>query len=120
MTLPEAIRLGAMLKPQAFRTGVPGKLCTLEAAAEAAGLCNWSHTRHTWRELDTDYEPCFVANCPVPYERVLIELVYHLNDYHRCTREAIADWLESRESSNIQEVDRMQETLPVVNLQEVT
>jgi len=91
MTLSEAIRLGAMLHPQTFNrkfdavNGVVTATCAL-GAAEKAG----------YPFLDTLSGA--VTNCPMcsgfaPFHRIIA----HLNDDHRLTREAIADWVASIE-----------------------
>ena len=104
MKLSEAIRLGAMIRPQGFH-GLfgEGKSCAMGAALEAVGfpyedipsnqLCEGmklfsghSHTR--W--------------CPVCRESPqttapLYRVVEHLNDTHRWSREQIADWVEQVE-----------------------
>lgn len=108
MKLSEAIRLGAMLRPQqAFRTlfdPETGASCALGAAAEAMGL------------LDTTQWNAFVGTgkgppewkwiaerpyrrCPVGCARRddVQELVIHLNNVHRWTRERIADWVATVE-----------------------
>jgi hypothetical protein len=95
LRLSEAIRLGAMLKPQGFGAGASHSKqssCALWAAYEAAGCKN-----------SADYLKCFgfvtkeAPQCPVcGKQRPSIEgLIAHcLNDTHHWTREQIADWLE--------------------------
>ncbi len=106
MTLSEAMRLGASLHPQShgflFLLDSEGKRvasCALGAAYEAAGHPEfsvgcfevpeaWRHEMHTTRA------------CPAcaHIEGHVIYLIAHLNDDHRWTREAIADWLDGREA----------------------
>lgn len=95
MKLSEAIRLGAMLKPQAF-----GKLsdgvgtCALGAAEDAVGM--------SWFAAWPLQHPAFTAGCPAcKYVPDVIDQATpaHLNDVHRWTREQIADWVESIEPS---------------------
>lgn len=95
MKLSEAIRLGSMLHPQGFEElrsyqyddlgAVIGmKTCAL-GAAQAAGY---------W--LD---DICITRlQCPAcATVEWLDNLIPHLNDDHRWTREAIADWVETLE-----------------------
>ncbi len=92
MRLSEAIRLGAMLHPQTYRDyrtrdahGVTGT-CALGAAEEAGfpDPMTYLHELRTWC-------PGCPANGPLP------AVIAHLNDQHRWTREAIADWVETIE-----------------------
>jgi hypothetical protein len=94
MRLSEAIRLGAMLRPQAFgkmfRT-VRGEMrsCALGAAAEALGESPYD-----------SFAPLFDAMrmCPMGCGWTSVgSLIPHLNDEHRWTRERIADWVETVE-----------------------
>jgi hypothetical protein len=110
MRLSEAIRLGAMLKPQEFTGAVNGKgTCALLAATEACGM-------ELFRiPMSTDYLPPYVdlalrypflrnvAACPetychrAVYVKDVMGTIWHLNDSHRWTRERIADWVEQIE-----------------------
>lgn len=109
MKLSEAIRLGAMLKPQAHgHLWEDGKSCAFGAACDALGIalcdgdwvmfalarrfpaldaavqcpaCGW------WRRLRTRHE----------YD--LEDVIIHLNDDHRWKRERIADWIEGLEAA---------------------
>src|SRR5580765_2975940 len=91
MKLSEAIRLGSMLKPQAFGHFDTGRgTCALGAAREAAG------------GMSFPISTASPATCPacqqvmVTSEKVwaTAATVVHLNDKHRWTRERIADWVE--------------------------
>lgn len=95
MRLSEAIRLGSMLRPQAFGAFSDGTgTCAMGAAHEAVGL----------PFVDDDNDPfgwnavLGVENCPIcgPFSSVL-NVVAHLNDWHRWPRERIADFVESIE-----------------------
>lgn len=104
MKLSEAIRLGAMLRPQGFgRLHGNGKTCALGAAMSAAG---WSE-----EDLDkspTTVQPSFFEAFPILSKRVTVPEKGHerslwyaisleLNDSCRWTRERIADWVETIE-----------------------
>ena len=105
MTLSEAIRLGAMLKPQAFATLWDGRggACALGAAFDAIGIgedqsaCDVPEPYRSWLGQR--------AECPVcpdeggEYTRQ--ETIAHLNDMHRWTRERIADWVETTEAAEV-------------------
>lgn len=117
MKLSEAIRLGALLKPQGFgsRSGhsAAEHTCAMGAACEAAGL----ETYLTYDAMLTAW-PFLKAQrmCPCPdgqpYDSAVscrqlfsgthttIDLLWHLNDGHKWTREAIADWVESVERAH--------------------
>jgi hypothetical protein len=107
MKLSEAIRLGAMLQPQGF--GVlkddRGRTCALGAALSA---CNLMSDRDpygreipqtTWPELCQGHVLCQVCE-----RRMLdtFDLVTHLNDDHRWTRAAIAEWVATLEPAEAQ------------------
>ena len=105
MKLSEAIRLGAMNRPQAFGAFEHrGGTCALGAACEAIGLsievANHAHISERLQSLFPVLRTQRVA-CPV-CGRVqhcsLASLIADLNDRHRWTREAIADWVESQEA----------------------
>src|SRR5258708_7342925 len=97
MTIAEAIRLGAMLKPQAFGwSGGPMTSCAMAAASDAGYVSE--------KPGDLDNPIGQIVQCPVCqsslttsiYCRALYATIVHLNDFHCWTREAIADWLDSR------------------------
>jgi hypothetical protein len=99
MQLSEAIRLGSMLGPQSFGKYHDPKThatCAAGAAALALGgevsfnevLVRWCYARH--------------LTCPScgRNDLHLVHLIEHLNDEHRWTREAIADWVEALEAKH--------------------
>ncbi len=96
MKLSEAIRLGAMLKPQGFgQYRANDATCAVGAAMDGAGDSAFV----AWQELER-----FLDNrCPVCLCLVLTEtgrgrnILPHLNDDHRWTREQIADWVATIE-----------------------
>lgn len=98
MKLSEAIRLGSTLAPQAFGNFKHGGgTCALGAAWEAVcgdigvGILDlpsdWSWTGRTSVECPA---------CDAPSGSVT-RVITHLNDDHRWTREAIADWVKTLE-----------------------
>ncbi len=96
MKLSEAIRLGAMLKPQYF-VGVPSTLggsCALMAAGDAIGV-NYMlvDVLPVWPILATR------SVCPECNACNTVEFIIAccLNDKHRWTRERIADWVAAIE-----------------------
>lgn len=107
MKLSEAIRLGAMLKPQGHGLlHVNGRTCALGAAYDAVGHLD-EHS-YGWRGLERDFPillsllkaPCPIPTCQSPFWRDGQRETWaipHLNDYHRWTREQIADWVETIE-----------------------
>ena len=99
MTLPEAIRLGAMLRPQGFGSlrGF-GKSCAMGAAGEATGLTGRGMERRL-RTLFPELDETVTCSCRVqcPWHHLRMRLgsaITHLNDYHRFKRERIADYVE--------------------------
>lgn len=96
MKLSEAIRLGAMLRPQSFSSDLhDGGSCALMAAAEASGISGgWMEIGERWPWTDE-----LGIECPVcGRESEAWEVIaVCLNDEHKCTREAIADWVATVE-----------------------
>lgn len=103
MTLSEAMRLGAMVTPQAFGLLRDGEgTCALGAAYVAVGLlkascCGIATAHARFPVLATE------ATCPLcGYIRELDSIVAHLNDDHYWTREQIADFVETIEAHQVQ------------------
>lgn len=96
MRLSEAIRLGSMMRPQGFGYFLKdGRTCAFGAAYEAIGVefnqmgalnpvFDWAH----------EVETC-CPECEMPEYAAII--VTHLNDFHRWTRERIADFVATVE-----------------------
>jgi hypothetical protein len=98
MKLSEAIRLGAMMKPQAFNDGTLGASCALQAAAEVLGVDRWDYLEQEYPFTTT------VVECPECAQRAgLFDTLWHLNDDHRWTRERIADFVFLHESLSCEE-----------------
>lgn len=108
MELSEAIRLGAMLKPQGSGGINDGRTaCALRAAADAVGICDVSGIdfrptldyaaiadRWPWvKGLDLKCPECGSHH----YQNAL-DTIWILNDTHKWTRERIADWIETIEA----------------------
>lgn len=102
MRLSDAIRLGAMLRPQTREDYfADGGSCALGAAFEAA--------KGYTRSEQMNFVECIEfpilgvpASCPVcnrDTEDEAASVVVHLNDRHFWTREAIADWVETIEAA---------------------
>lgn len=107
MKLSEAIKLGAMLKPQNHGGQMirDGHTCALAAALDAIGKLRLRETQADYDALYSEF-PILkkTATCPVRDWCVfdastsdLLSQIYHLNDGHKWTREAIADWVEGIE-----------------------
>lgn len=107
MRLSEAIRLGAMLKPQGFSGIGKDASCALRAAADAAGIEPFDETDGFLEEV-VDYmelqrrfpitrarvqAPCSCAD----WGEEFYQAIYHMNDFHKWTREQIADWVQTIE-----------------------
>lgn len=122
MKLSDAIRLGSMMKPQAFgEIYSPGnkRTCAIGAAIDAIGChittaepgqiiangrtSNVSSGTESVVKSPLNWHP-FLLNehaCPVCRHRpgyFGIRLIAHLNDYHRLSREAIADYIATIEN----------------------
>lgn len=98
--LAQAILMGARKRPQSFGHyfDKQGGSCALGAAYEGFGIrlprvADWVVPRHI-EEIFPCLDDLFVK-CPAGCgERTSLgELLVHLNDDHRWTREAIADWV---------------------------
>lgn len=108
MKLSDAIRLGSMMKPQGFFSGVDssGGSCAFGAALEAIGrqvgsmvlgvthVEDWHDLFHgrTLASLPCGCDPSSLTN-------FVFGAVIHLNDQHQWTREAIADWVQTIEDA---------------------
>lgn len=97
MTLSEAIRLGSMLHPQGFarfhgysHDQASIVTCAL-GAAEDAGYRIVDMPILRMAATCPASEWCRVCHC-------VYDVIIHLNDEHRWTREAIADWVETIEA----------------------
>ena len=109
MKLSEAIRLGAMLKPQWFGFADSfgnTRTCAIQAAFDAIGqLGNRIPAFHFWPIVKLDAvcpESCCIAGLSddgVGLDNVII----HLNDAHHWTRERIADWVATIEAQQEQQ-----------------
>lgn len=101
MRLSEAIRLGSMLRGQAFEDYFDNSgSCAIGAALEAAGLRDAVRDGGcAVAEYENRHRAVFVASCPSCGRQPgmgmtsFMNTVIHLNDDHRWTREAIADWV---------------------------
>lgn len=111
LKLSEAIRLGAMLKPQGYGMSwlTTGSVsCAVFGALQAVGACGadsgvLDRLRATWR--DTLYFPILdmAATHPVTGKTLRVRrIVFNLNDIRHWTREEIADWVESIEQAQPQ------------------
>jgi hypothetical protein len=107
MTLSEAIRLGAMLRKSQARYELldeDGGTCALGAAAEAAGFLDLATRDYLsgakapkeWHAVVKRETPC--PTCSGIFDR-LDDCIKHLNNEHRWTREAIADFVETCEAA---------------------
>lgn len=106
----EAIREGAKLRPQVYhRMTDRSGTCALGAGYEAV-----YRSLHGMDCTPLEFLYSYLKNagaCPVPHCRAAVkthgveadappsiaDLIVHLNDDHKWTREAIADWLEKEE-----------------------
>ncbi len=97
MRLSEAIRLGAMLKPQTTRAfSDRGKTCALGAALDAIGELAYPARRFNVRRRFPIVKQRAVH--PIAGTSASIEdIITSLSDWWAWTRERIADWVETIE-----------------------
>lgn len=108
LTLSEAIRLGAMWSPQGrlgYMDGV--ERCALGAAADAVGIKGVVY--HDEPRPIIDYDALKArwpvlrgtSKCPActNYLTGTNDAIWHLNDWHKWTRERIADWVATIEAA---------------------
>lgn len=98
MRLSEAIRLGAMLKPQGSGEFVSadGRSCALGAAGDAVGIdagLSMQPFYVEWPWIERRMVQCPKCDCSSRIGNTIV----HLNDHHGWTREAIADWVAAIE-----------------------
>ena len=99
MKLSEAIRLGAMLRPQGFGPQVVTERgsCVWGAAIEAIGQypnVYWSRVLSKW-PVATEPSVCPVLRCGTLGS--VSGVMVHLNNDHCWTREKIAEWVATME-----------------------
>ena len=94
LKLSEALRLGAMTTEQTF--GVMernGRYCAVGTILHAMGLpLDWKLLRGCGPSEGLFQQNCL--SCGHHSQAFLIDLIVHLNDFHRLPREEIADLLE--------------------------
>jgi hypothetical protein len=97
--LSEAIRLGAMMKPQGF-DGTGNRECPRTCAFGAAlDAVSGENVAEIWPWLRTLFDPCPVcADVSRPSYYESFGVIPHLNNDHRWTREQIADWVAEIEA----------------------
>lgn len=121
MPLSQAIRLGAMMRPQCVGGWMDGDgACALSAAAMAVGIepvmflidqrliVDYCAIRRRWPVLD--------LRVPGPvdgFEAPVYELIYDLNDYFGWSRERIADWVEQIEQQQEAQASQPSEAVEV-------
>ena len=124
MRLSEAIRLGAMLKPQGYEMLIDqGDTCALGAAFDACGLITEGFDGFSEEDYEARVFPLFpllrqaTLPCPAcgftPYidGENFTDNIAHLNDEHRWTRERIADWVATVEAAQAMEVTRTEDAV---------
>ena len=100
MKLSEAIRLGSLLKPQAFGGMWVGEgSCAFGAALDAIGINALTMATGIWPWLRA---PMKCPVCGQPEVIVTLVISFHLNDKHLWTREEIADWVATVEPQEIE------------------
>ena len=105
MYFSEAMRIGAAMKPQTFGSYSDGHgTCAIGAMWDAFNTQAQLKRQELYnnafvfaeKEL-TSKEPCPACGIFREFPTQPNNLIPHLNDYHKWSREAIADWLETME-----------------------
>lgn len=129
MKLSEAIRLGAMLKPQGF--GLDSVNWPVSEQTCAVGAALHAVSSPIGRDLFKVFPIARdLVVCPACNKRAEHGccIVAHVNDVHRWSREQIADWVESIERTHeaqspaagrVDVVDDGREALPAPQIQEL-
>jgi len=101
MKFSEAIRLGAMMTPQVFRTPLTDDgACALGAALLAVGARPEEAVRSALSRWP--WASAVSADCPgCGRSRTVFMVITHLNDRHRWTREQIAKWVAGIEPTDV-------------------
>lgn len=98
MRLSDAIRVGAMNKPQAFGCMEhAGHTCALGAAFDAVGLLFVSNRGDKARLMFPEMCSFVPGPCDCDIAGAVECVIVHLNDGHLWTREQIADWVATIE-----------------------
>lgn len=105
----EAMRLGAMMRPQAFfklHDTDTGGSCALGAVADALGALQASENAYTpdknfkipahWKAIGRH---TLCPHCDQHVGTQIDHVIIHLNNDVRWTRERIADWIETVEAA---------------------
>jgi hypothetical protein len=110
MRLSEAIRLGAMLHPQAFGWYQrEGGTCAMGAAMDAGGF-------QRWPIVEVSPATCPACACVLHGNGICHAtgaIIVHLNDGHRWTREQIADWVQTVEERETERTESTQDVSAV-------
>jgi len=138
MKLSEAMRLGAMMRPQAFGVLInrdTGGTCAIGAVMDAVGILGQFGAHGRLQEVYPELTFQSVGGTINPITGAVYsrwQTIVDLNNYHKWTRERIADWIEqtfetpqSKEGGDVNEqqcdtgsaaaVDRDQETAGVAS-----
>ncbi len=129
--LSEAIRLGAMLRPQTEHFYFQGgKSCALGGALEATGTLygdvEWANDdlKMRWPWVFTTRALCpDTLQCPVCENASVRNVIARLNNEHRWTREQIADWVEVFEAHDQPDsapAVRLSTDQPIVTIREAS
>lgn len=111
MKLSEAIRLGAMLRPQAFRKAFDKEgSCAWGAAKEAVGELD-GEPAQLWPWIVSSFPTC--PQCGHSHAIGFVSVVSAcLNDNHKWSRERIADWVEA-----VEQLNEAQKSSPVAQME---
>ena len=111
MRLSQAIREGCKGTYQVYYTMSDGK----------GGFCAAGSAEKALMEVNSRIND-FIKflrqpiNCPVcTYSRTIDTTIPHLNDFHRWTREAIADWVSTLEGAELVESVTQEKEVVLVN-----
>jgi hypothetical protein len=107
--LSQAIRFGAMLRPQTFGSFLDERgSCAMGAALEAVGRTQFNIPKEWHWTFDRSW------TSPVGLRRDLVwHMIQYLNDELRWSRERIADWVEAREKEFLEPAAATEETTSI-------
>lgn len=120
LRLYEAIRLGAMLRPQIRgRLFGEGGSCALGAAIEATGTKYGTNSYDAIPERFAFSQYRMACSLIGPGSYRIVTIVEAFNDTHKWTREAIADWLEPIEEAWLAAREQQPEAEEVATIAEL-
>lgn len=115
MRLSDAMRLGTLMTAQAFRTLFTGDAACAWGAALLAVGANPERSMRSVARRRWPWAFALSVNCPTcGRSRLVCEVIAHLNDDHRWTREKIGAWVAQIEPAEAQPLEDIPNPAQVV------